>query len=104
MGIKGAKNPSVYFQEEFIFTNELGYNRGKNGFQAYNSKGENVGIVFMSGDKRTPAYGHCELCMYKPYYNRYGEWHRIQSRGGRIKWDKLCDILKEKETHKVFID
>ena len=87
----------TYFQEEFTFTMQKAFYRGKIGFQAYNSKGENVGLVFMCDDKRTPAYEHCELCMYPAYYNQYGEWHRIQSHGGRIKWDKLCEILKQRK-------
>jgi len=100
----GGKNQTAYFQEEFTFTSQKARYRGKSGFQAYNSKGENVGLVFMCDDKRTPAYEHCELCMYPAYYNQYGEWHRITSHGGRIKWCKLCEILKQKEKHKVFID
>ena len=100
----GGKNPTAYFQEEFTFINQTAFYRGKVGFQAYNSKGENVGLVFMCEDKRTPAYEHCELCMYPAYYNQYGEWHRIISHGGRIKWCKLCEILKQKTKYKVFID
>ena len=100
----GAKISTANFQEEFTFTNQRAFYRGKEGFQAYNMKGENVGLVFMCDDKRTPAYEHCELCMYPAYYNQYGEWHRITSHGGRIKWSKLCEILKQKTKHKVFID
>ena len=100
----GGKNPTAHFQEEFTFTMQKAFYRGKIGFQAYNTKGENVGLVFMCDDKRTPAYEHCELCMYPAYYNQYGEWHRITSHGGRIKWSKLCEILKQKTKHKVFID
>lgn len=103
-GAGGTKHPAAYFQEWFTFTNVRGYHRGKKGFQAFNSKGENVGIVFMTDVIKTPAYEHCELCMYPAYYNQYGEWHRIQSHGGRIKWSELCEILKHTATHKVFID
>ena len=100
----GGKHPAAYFQEEFTFTNEKIFYRGKVGFKAYNSKGQNVGLVFMCDDKRTPAYEHCELCMYPAYYNQYGEWHRITSHSGRIKWSKLCEILKQNTKYKVFID
>jgi len=99
-----GKARTAYFQEEFIFTSEKAFYRGKSGFQAYNSKQEKVGLVFMCDDPRTPAYEHCELCIYDRYQNQYGEWHRIQSHGGRIKWSKLCEILKQKTKHKVFID
>ena len=100
----GGKNQTAYFQEEFTFTSQKARYRGKSGFQAYNSKKENVGLIFMCDDSRTPAYKHCELCIYDIYQNQYGEWHRIQSHGGRIEWDKLCQILKEKAEYKVFID
>ena len=99
-----GKARTTYFQEEFTFTSQKAVYRGKSGFQAYNSKQENVGLVFMCDDKRTPACEHCELCMYPAYYNRYGEWHRITSHGGRIKWDKLCKILKKNLKYTVFID
>ena len=100
----GRKSLTAYFQEEFTFTNQRVSYRGKEGFQAYNMQGENVGIVFMCDDKRTPAYEHCELCIYEDYHTRYGEWHRITSHGGRIKWSKLCEILQQKTNHKIFID
>ena len=50
----GGKNPTAHFQEEFTFTMQKAFYRGKIGFQAYNSKGENVGLVFMCDDKRIP--------------------------------------------------
>lgn len=98
------KHPSAYYHEEFTFTNERTHYRKKNGFRAYNSKGENVGLVFSCDDKRLSAYEHCELCIYSAYHERYGEWHIIKSYGERIKWDKLCEILKTKENYKLFID
>lgn len=101
---RGGKTLSAYFQEEFTFKNQKGFYRGKLGFQAYNSKGYNVGIVFMCDDPRTPAFEHCELCIYAKYHTQYGEWHRIQSNGGRIKWTKLCEILKQNSKCTVFID
>ena len=100
----GGKHPGVYFHEEFTFTKERAFYRGKFGFQAYNSKGENVGLVFECDVKKTPAYEHCELCIYEKYHNRYGEWHRIQSHGGRIKWSRLCELLKQKSEYRIFID
>ena len=102
--LKMRKHPAAYYQEDFTFTNARGYHRGKQGFQAFNSNGENVGIVFMCDDKRILAYEHCELCIYSPFHERYGEWHIIKSHGGRIKWNKLCEILSQKSTLTLFID
>ena len=36
------KHPSAYYHEEFTFTNERTHYRKKNGFRAYNSKGEKL--------------------------------------------------------------
>ena len=102
--VGGRKHPAVYFKEMFTIKSQMEYYRGKQGFQAYNSKGEKVGIIFMSDDLRTPAYGHCELCIYPAYQNQYGEWHRILSHGGRFKWDKLCELLSQRDEYKMYID
>ena len=97
-------NPTVTFHEHFTFKNEIAECRGKIGFQAYNSAGENVGIVFMEDAKNTPAFEHCTLCMYPAYYNRYGEWHRIRSHGGRIKWNKMEELMETIGHYQLFID
>lgn len=76
----------------------------KSGFMAYNSKGEHVGIVFMTDDKRTPAYGHCELLFFPEYHTRYGEWHRFTSNGERVSWAFLCNYLKTHREYLCFID
>lgn len=102
--IEGKKHPSAYFHEEFFFINKRACHRGKQGFQAYNSKDENIGIVYMCDDKDGPSYEHCELCMYSEYHERYGEWHIIKTHGGRIKWSKLCEILQKNGRYTVFID
>ncbi len=101
-GSGGGKK--INYQEQFIFLNKKGFYRGKYGFLAYNSEGENIGIVYMCDDVDSPSYGHCELCNYKDYHNRYGQWHIIFSNGQRIQWTKLCEILENKAKHKVFID
>ena len=92
------------FGEIFKITNETDYFRGKNGFKAYNPQGKCVGIVFMTDDKRTAAYGNCEFCFYPEYKHPYGEWHRILSHGSRIKFKYLCDILSKQSTYNLFVD
>lgn len=100
----GGKHPTAFFNEYFTFTNEVARLEGESGYKAYNSKGENVGIVFETTGAHTFADGHCELRMYPKYYNRYGKYHRIKSNGGRIKWSKLCEILSNKGKYTIFID
>ena len=96
--------PNVHFNEVFTFkSGDYGYD-GKWGFKAYNSKGEHVGIVFMTDDDRTPAYKHCELRFFPEYYSRYGKWHRIISHGNRLAWAHLCEILKIRNEYSCFID
>ena len=92
------------YQEEFTFINtHKSYNR-KNGFPAINSNGDEIGIVFMGDDSRTPSYMCCELCIYDDFYNKYGKWHRITSHGNRIKWNDLCATLETNKSIKIFID
>lgn len=95
---------NVSFGETFSFTSEPGFYRGHYGYMAYNSKDEPVGIVFATDDKRSPAYGCCELCIFSYFWNRYGEWHRIQTNGCRIEWKKLCEILTDNNVYKCYID
>lgn len=102
-GVDGAKHPHQ-FNEVFTFTNELAELRGKIGYLAYNANGENVGVVFEDDNQHTTAFGYCTLCLYPAYHNRYGEWHRIRSHGGKIKWSKLCEILSCKDKCTYFID
>lgn len=58
----------------------------------------------MTSDKRTPAYGNCELTFYKAYQNRYGQYHRIKSNGGYIKWETLCSYFKSHKRYNCHID
>lgn len=96
--------PNAHFNETFIFkTGDYVYD-GKYGFRAYNSKGEHVGIVFMTDDDRHPSYKHCELHFFPEYYSRYGVWHRITSHGDRILWEFLCNILKSRKEYSCYID
>ena len=96
--------PNVHFNEIFTFKSGDYVYDDKRGFKAYNSKGEHVGIVFMTDDKRVKAYGYCELHFFPNYYNSYGVWHRIKSHGSRIAWGFLCDYLKTHEEYSCYID
>lgn len=96
--------PAVVFGEKFVFKNEpASYGRFR-GYRVYNNDGENVGIVFMSSDKRSPAYGNCELCFYSKYQDRYGQYHRIKSSCGYIPWRLLCERLNKYGFVEYFID
>lgn len=92
------------FGEKFVFKNEPASYGGFHGFRAYNNDGENVGIVFMTSDKKTPAYGNCELSFYSKYHNRYGQYHRIKSSGGYIPWRLLCERLNKYGFVEYYID
>lgn len=92
------------FDEDFTFSNEAAAYRGKNGYVAYDSQGNKVGIVYMTDDKRSPSYGYCELCIYPAYQSRYGEWRRFTSYGCRLKWDVLCERLKNEPKYICHID
>lgn len=89
--------------ELFRFTDEKTTGYGiKNAYRAYNSSNEEVGFVFMTGDKRSPSYGYAELRFHTPYKGK--TWYRFTTDGQKISWDTLCELLNEKGEYKVYID
>lgn len=89
--------------EEFTFTSEERCGFGiKEGFRAYNNKGEDIGFVFMTNDKRTPSYGCAELRFYKEYKGRV--WLRFTSHGQKIKWIDLKNKILSLGQYRLYID
>lgn len=99
---KGRKTNPI--AEKFTFKNEKVFYRGKNGFQAYNEKGENVGLVYMCDDKRWAAYGKCQLCIYGEYQKEYGQWRIVKSHGAFFDWVELCNYFTSKESVVMYLD
>ena len=89
--------------ESFLFTNEKTSGYGiKTAYRAYNSRNEEVGFVFMTGDKRSPSYGYAELRFHTPYRGK--TWYRFTTDGQKISWDVLCQLLNAKGEYRVYID
>lgn len=98
--VKGAE---MKIGETFTFTNEKTFGYGiKDAYKAYNSKNENVGFVFMTNDMRTSSYGCAELRFYTPYKGK--TWCRFTSRGVKIDWKTLSQLITEKGKCKYYID
>ncbi|MBQ8427252.1 MAG: hypothetical protein IJX16_05790, partial [Clostridia bacterium] len=91
------------YLENFTIYNIQKVFRGKKGFPAINSKGQEVGIVFMGDDKRQ-NYGNCELCIYEKFFNEYGQWHRFTVNRQKIKWDDLVQRLNLEDSINLFIE
>ena len=68
----------------------------KNGYLTRDTDGNNIGIVFMSDDKRTVRYGSAEIMFFSEYEEKYGRW-RLINIGGRLPYSTLEKILREKE-------
>ncbi len=100
---KGEKGLKRKYCEYFTINNIQKVFRGKKGFPAINSKGQEIGIVFMGDDKRR-NYGNCELCMYEKYFDTYGQWHRFTVNGQKIKWEDLVQRLNIENSIKLFIE
>ena len=89
--------------ESFVFTNEKTSGYGiKTAYRAYNSRNEEVGFVFMTGDRRSPSYGYAELRFYTPYKGK--TWYRFTTDGQKISWEVLCQHLTAKGEYKIYID
>ena len=71
----------------------LGVARGKVGYLAYDKNNRNIGVVFMSDDKRTTRYGNSELSFYEKDESELGSWRTIKMNGGYFPFEKLKEIL-----------
>ena len=98
---KHVKNPIC---EYFIFSNEITHHKTEVAYEVYNATNQNVGYVFMTDDKRTPAYGNCEIHFYPAFQNKYQEWRRITSHGQRIPWGEFLKRLQNEGKCKYYID
>lgn len=94
----------AYFNEDFTFRNETVCCDGTYGFKAYNSQNINVGIVYMTYDKRSPSYGSCELLIFERYRNIYGKYHRFTSYWNKLNWNTLCAHLSTDSQYTCHID
>ena len=91
-------------------TDELRYDRlpvtrsRKNGYMTYDERGRNIGIVFMSDDKKTARYGNAEILFFKKYKNEFGIWRVIRRQGAYIPFDYLQDVISRYGKYTVTTD
>lgn len=76
----------------------------KNGYLAYDERGRNIGIVFMSDDKRTARYGNAEILFFKKYKNEFGVWRVIRRHRAFIPYDYLQDVISRYGKYTVTTD
>ena len=92
------------FGEIFTIKCEIEEYKKKLGYKIYNSKNENIGIVFSCDDARLTAYGCCDICVYDGFRQVYGQWHIIRSHGAYIRFNELSEKLKSSKEIKIFVD
>lgn len=66
----------------------------KNGFLAYDENGKNIGIVFMSDDKRKCYFGNAEILFFNKLENEFGIWRIIKIKGNYLPFEKLEKFLQ----------
>ncbi len=71
--------------------------RGKVGYLVYDKGDRNIGVAFMSDDKRTARYGNSELCFYEQYELEHGSWRTIKINGEYFPFERLKEILNKQE-------
>ena len=96
---KSAGSGRHIYNEEFTFKRTMERYCGFEGFQAINSNGEKIGIVFMTQDKRVSSYGNCEIKVFSDFQNKYGMYHRFD-----LSYEMLCKILIKQKEYKYFVE
>ena len=82
----------------------VGTNR-KNGFMAYDVKGDFIGLVYMCDDHRwKSSYGNSEIMFAKKHQNSYGRWRIIKIKKQYLPFDKLSEILSTHNECNVMVD
>lgn len=82
----------------------VGTNR-KNGFMAYDVKGDFIGLVYMCDDHRwKSSYGNSEIMFAKKHQNSYGRWRIIKIEKQYLPFDKLSEILSTRNECNVMVD
>ena len=76
----------------------------KNGYLVYDEAGNNIGIAFMSDDKRKNQYGSTDIVFYAKYKNQYGVWRNIKINGQYLPYEKLEQILKAQNEFVITTD
>lgn len=71
----------------------------KNGYKTYDAQGRNIGIVFMSDDKRTKRYGNAEIMFLKEYREEFGRWRIIRLNGQYTDYKRLEGILQQRNEY-----
>lgn len=96
--ITNQKGSYDWDEDRYVtYERSVGKNR-KNGYLTRDTDGNNVGIVYMSDDKRSVRYGCAEIMFFRENEEKYGRW-RLINIGGRLPFSTLEKILREKESY-----
>ena len=76
-------------ENRLIFTERPVTRYRKNGYLLFDDKNRNIGIVFMSDDKRAVRYGAAEIMFFKEYEKEFGSWRVIKMAGDYLHGDYL---------------
>jgi hypothetical protein len=74
------------------------------GYLMFDEKNRNVGIVFMSDDKRRPSYGYAEILFFKDYEQEFDNWRQIKIDKIRLPYDCLESCLLNNGEYNNIID
>ena len=77
----------------------------KNGFQAYDSDGNFIGVVYNLADDegKTKYPSFAEIMFAKKFNDKFGRWHRIKIDGENLPYEKLAAILEKKGKMELYI-
>ncbi len=76
----------------------------KSGYLTFDERGRNIGIVFMSDDKRTARYGGAEIMFFDKYEKEFGQWRIIKQNGQYLPFARLEKILSMENQYSCITD
>lgn len=94
--------PSEY---KFVIKNSISTIDVDTGYDFYDLKGNKLGVVFATHDKKGgPAYGMCEMRFYPRYEKDFRRYHRFKINGERLPFKDLQRYFETHDEKYIFID
>lgn len=90
--------------KDFVIKNSISSIGIETGYDFYDLKGNKMGVVFATHDKKGAAFGKCEMCFYSQYEETFRRYHRFKINGERMDFAVLKAYLETHDEKRITID